>query len=49
MAPKKLAEDLISELEIVTPGVGTPVRKLWAAMCRRFWWAARSPPAPRCS
>ena len=26
--PKKLAEDLISELEIVTPGVGTPVRKL---------------------
>ena len=26
--PKKLAEDLIAELEIVTPGVSTPVRKL---------------------
>ena len=27
-APKKLAEKVVSDLEVVTPGIGTPVRRL---------------------
>ena len=43
-SPRKLAETVVEELDVNTPGVTTPVRRL----CRRCSSAARSPPPPPC-
>ena len=36
-SPRDLAEKLIKELEIVTPGVETPVGDFREVMCRKFF------------
>ena len=46
--PKNLAEQIIEELEIVTPGVSTPVRKLSGEMSRRCWWEGDFFQSQRC-
>ena len=34
-SPKKLAEDIINDLEIATPGANTPVRRLFGRQCSK--------------
>ena len=41
--PEKLANQVWKELEVVTPSTSFPVRRLSAAMCRKSWWAGKSP------
>lgn len=36
-APKKMAEKVKKELEVVTPSLNTPVSRFPAVMYRRFW------------
>ena len=46
--PKDLAENIIKSLEIVTPDANTRCAACPAVMCKRCWWAERSPSTPRC-
>lgn len=39
--PKKTAAEIMERLDVVTPSINTPVRRLRAVMFRRCWWDAK--------
>ena len=49
-SPEELAEHIVKDLEVRTPGISTPVRRLSGGTSRRYWSAVRLPmPPPFCS